>query len=366
MIKIVAFYLPQFHEVKENSFWWGKGFTEWENVKKAVPLFKNHRQPRVPLDQYYYQLDDISAIQWQADLAREYGVYGFCFYHYWFNGKLLLEKPVELLLKNKNIKLNYCFSWANETWSRTWTNEKEILIKQTYGGKEEWENHFAYFLPFFNDERYIKINNRPMLLIYKSMLIPDIDDMLKYWEQRACEEGFAGMHFVETVRSSKIDKRTDEYSAKVEFEPARSINGCSEVILMHRRLKRRVIRFINLILHKKKPENGIWKFKDIAARSMRFRNLPNTYGGVFVGWDNSPRVNTRSFIITEPTKQEFGDFLCQKARMVIKNNDENNQFIFVNAWNEWGEGTYLEPDSINQFQYLEKIKEFVKMQGALS
>lgn len=364
MIKIIAFYLPQFHEIEENNLWWGDRFTEWENVKKAVPLFEGHRQPRIPLDEYYYDLGNVSAIKRQADIANKYNIYGFCFYHYWFNGRMLLEKPVELLYKNKDIDLRYCFSWANETWSRTWTNEKEILIKQTYGGKEEWKKHFMYFLPYFQDERYIKVNNSPMLLIYKSALIPDINRMMEYWNELAQKEGFDGIHFVETLRAKKRDNRTENYSASVEFEPARSINVRPAIVINFRRMKRRFIRIMNLITKKSKPENGIWKFQNIANISLRFKNDRNTYGGVFVGWDNSPRVNTRSFIITEPTRDEFQKLLNAKADKIIRNNDTDNQFIFVNAWNEWGEGTYLEADSVNKYMYLEEIKKFVSQQKA--
>ena len=148
-IKVVAFYLPQFHTIPENDEWWGKGFTEWVNVKKAKPIFKGHRQPRVPLNDNYYDLSQTETIRWQADLANKYGVYGFCFYHYWFDGKLLLEKPAELLLEHKDIPLRFCFSWANEPWARTWDGKQhQILMPQSYGEKKDWQRHFDYLLPF--------------------------------------------------------------------------------------------------------------------------------------------------------------------------------------------------------------------------
>ena len=152
--KIIAFYLPQFHEIEENNKWWGKGFTEWTNVKSGKPLFRGHYQPKVPLNNNYYDLSNISVMKEQAKLAKKYGVDGFCFYHYWFNGKKLLNKPLEQLIQNSNIDLSYCLSWANETWSRRWNgNEKEILIKQEYGGEKEWEEHIQYHLQFFMDKR---------------------------------------------------------------------------------------------------------------------------------------------------------------------------------------------------------------------
>ena len=178
--KIMAFYLPQYHEIPENNQWWGEGFTEWTNTKKAEPIFKGHYQPRIPYNDYYYNLLDKKSLQWQADLMKKYNVYGLCMYHYWFNGKKLLEKPMEILLDNKDIDLNYCMCWANETWARTWDGkEKDILIKQEYGDKEDWINHLEYMMKFFNDKRYIKDNGRPVLVIYKTQLIPQINEMVK-------------------------------------------------------------------------------------------------------------------------------------------------------------------------------------------
>lgn len=151
-MKVIAFYLPQFHEIPENNEWWGKGFTEWVNVKKAKPLYRGQNQPRVPLQRNYYNLEDVSVQEWQVELAKKYGVYGFCMYHYWFNGHLLLEKPVEQYLKNNKLDLPFCLCWANENWTNVWAaGGNKILISQTYGDKNEWKKHFDYFLPFFKD-----------------------------------------------------------------------------------------------------------------------------------------------------------------------------------------------------------------------
>ena len=165
-MKIIAFYLPQFHEIPENNKWWGKGFTEWVNVKKARPLFENHNQPRVPLNKNYYNLLDEKTQKEQVKLANDYGLYGFCFYHYWFDGKLLLEKPVEKFLENKSLDTHFCICWANEHWTNAWANkEAKVLIEQKYGNKKEWKEHFDYLLNFFKDDRYIKENNKPLLVI---------------------------------------------------------------------------------------------------------------------------------------------------------------------------------------------------------
>ena len=165
-MKIIAFYLPQFHCFPENDAWWGTGFTEWNNVRSAQPLFKNHNQPRVPLDNNYYDLTETENLRWQAHLAQKYGVYGFCYYHYWFNGKLLMEKPMEQMLSDKEIQLPFCICWANENWTKAWAKRsKEVLIAQNYENKEDWKKHFEYLEKFFKDKRYIKCNGKPLLVI---------------------------------------------------------------------------------------------------------------------------------------------------------------------------------------------------------
>jgi len=170
-MKVVALYLPQFHTIPENDTWWGEGFTEWVNIKKAIPLFENHHQPRMPLQDNYYNLADPDVMRWQASIAKEHGVYGFCFYHYWFDGKLLLQKPIENFLENKDIDIHFCISWANEHWTDQWVSEKwNVLIEQRYGERDEWKVHFDYLLPYFKDDRYIKVDEKPVFVIYCSLL----------------------------------------------------------------------------------------------------------------------------------------------------------------------------------------------------
>lgn len=357
--KIIAFYLPQFHPIPENDEWWEKGFTEWTNVVKSIPHRKGQHQPRVPLNNNYYDLRNIETLKWQADLAKKYNVYGFCFYHYWFNGKLLLEKPSELLINNPTIDLNYCFSWANEPWARNWDGKyRKILMPQAYGNKNDWTKHFNYLLPFFKDKRYIKENNKPMFLIYKSKAIEKCKQIMDLWEELAIKNGFNGIHFVETLRNG-LDNRNLPFSAFVEFEPARTeYYTLSFFQLNFNRIRSRLIKLNNYILDKNLPLSKTVDFNKFYHKALNVKSKINTYGGVFMGWDNSPRRQNAGKYYTESSKEEFKDYLSQKMNITL--NEYKTNYIFVNSWNEWCEGTYLEPDMKNKYMYLEAIYEETK------
>lgn len=219
-MKVIAMHLPQYHSIPENDKWWGKGFTDWNNVKKAKPLFQGHQQPLVPLNGNYYDMTNIETLKQQAELANKYGVYGFCYYHYWFNQKLLLEKPCEVLLNHPEINQRYCFCWANETWARTWDGKDTgILIKQEFGGKEDWDEHIKYLIPFFKDKRYIKINNRPVMFFYSCIRIERFNEMIEYWNKKLQENGIETIYVVEFVNSFNNGKNDINSDVLVEFEP---------------------------------------------------------------------------------------------------------------------------------------------------
>lgn len=354
-MKIIAFYLPQFHEIEENNNWWGKGFTEWTNVKKSKKVWKEQYQPKEPLDDNYYDLHNVETLKWQCSLAIKYGLHGFCFYHYWFAGKLLLQAPMEMLLENPDININYCVSWANEPWARTWDGkDKEILINQEYGDQEDWIEHFNYLLPFFMDNRYIKINNMPVVVIYKSSSIEKCKEMMDCWNKLAIAQGFKSIYFVKTLREKKEDTRQLPFCSCVEFEPARTLHNQGNWLLTYERIRRRVINVINKIFSTDYPLNRIKQFREIANKSIKFKAGSGTFGGVFVGWDNTPRRGNAATYITEASKQEFESYLLEKIE--ITKNYYNTEYLFVNAWNEWCEGTYLEPDKKNKYKYLEIIQ----------
>lgn len=365
-MKTIAFYLPQFHEVEENSKWWGEGYTEWVSVREAKPLYPGHYQPEEPLHDYYYDLTDPETLVWQAELARENGVYGFCFYHYWFSRKLILEKPAELLLKHKEIDIHFCFSWANETWKRTWSRDEgnswnalhdegmlkktqSVLLKQEYGDREEWYDHFMYLLPFFEDKRYIKVDNKPMLLLYKPRDIKCLNTMMKLWDQLAVEHGYDGLYIIAT---NDCDIQNPYIEANAVFEPAYMIRhpGKKESMAddyIHK--KRETGKKIPLVY----SYRHAWK--KILNRELS--GTRKTFLGGFVNFDKTPREGKNALLYIGASPRRFKKYFKQ---LVQKGIGQNLEFVFLNAWNEWGEGAHLEPDKKHGMKYLNAVKEVME------
>lgn len=340
-MKLIAFYLPQFHEIPENNLWWGKGFTEWTNTRKSQPLFPGHYQPREPYQDYYYDLTDPSARKWQADLAEKYGIYGFCYYHYWFKGKRLLEKPFNEVLRTGEPYLPFCLSWANEPWTRRWDgSEDDVLMPQDYGDEKDWKEHFDYLFTAFKDERYIKVDNKPLFLIYRPGSISKCEEMLKYWQNLAKQNGLEGIYFVKTLSGFQIP-RIKGFSASVEFEPVYTV-------------------FHHLYFQNVMDYDQIWT--RILERTKR-KSGTKTFLGAFVDWDNSPRKRNTGLILNGANPEKFTHYLTQQIKHAM---DRNSEFLFINAWNEWAEGTYLEPDKKYGFQYLEAVKKSLENNGLTS
>lgn len=348
--KILAFYLPQFHEIPENNKWWGKGFTEWTNVKKAKPLFNIHNQPRIPYKNNYYNLLELETMEWQESLAKKYGIYGFCYYHYWFKGKKLLEKPLKQMLNSKKLHLPFCFSWANESWTRTWYgNNPEILMKQDYGGKKDWKKHFNYLLKFFKDKRYIKIGNKPLFLIYKSYQIKKLDEIIKYWNYLAIKNGFKGIYIIETLTPSQFEPASNLSEAVVFYEPGYTLYNKN-----YRKLQIDFKHKFNKIFKNKYLLNRINYdkiYKEILKRNLgHFKK--KVYLGSFVDYDDTPRKKCNGFIFDNVTPKKFEKYL---GLLLKKSQEIKSEFIFLTAWNEWAEGAYLEPDKTNKYEFLKAI-----------
>lgn len=358
-MKILAFYLPQFHPIKENNEWWGDGFTEWTNVKTSKPTYKGHKQPRVPLNKNYYSLLDVQTLEWQANLAKKYGIYGFVYYHYWFEEGMLLEKPAELMLKNKSVDLPFCFSWANHTWLRNWANKSDqILRKQTYGGVAEWEKHFYYLLPFFRDERYIRIDDKPLMILYNPKGVKEFPEMIQYWQQLARKEGLKGLIICHQQNQFNHENQENRklYDYGIEFQ----MNAAVLEYISHSK-KFAVERILNRIADKIpclrcKATTMHYSYDTIWNLVLNKKPFGKTwFPGAFVDWDNTPRRKNRGQVCTDVTPEKFRKYLSmqiKRARDVYQ-----KDYLFMFAWNEWGESGYLEPDELYGYKMLEAVRD---------
>ena len=349
--KTIALYLPQFHRVPENDEWWAEGYTEWVAVKAAEKLYEGHNQPRVPLNKNYYNLLEHDTMAWQAEIMKKYHVHGMCMYHYWFeNGRKVLEKPVENLLKWTDISMPFCFCWANETWVRTWkklsgsntwtslyeskndSNDNGILIKQGYGREKDWEEHFQYLLPFFKDDRYIKMSGMPVFLILSPGNIIPLWSMLHYFRMRAVDNGLPGIYVI-GMEDSQMLGLDAAFIKQPVYEMSNFIQKNNQYPIKH-------------------PYDEMWE--GILERKIK---SDKTYLCGVVDFDDTPRKGKEYGYIVEGASPEkfYGYFkkLYQKSLLL------NNEFVFINAWNEWGEGMYLEPDEKNGYGYLEAVSNVV-------
>lgn len=350
-MKILAYNLPAFHRIPENDEWWGEGFTEWDNVRSGKPLYEGHVQPMVPYEENYYDLSKKEDVVRQAELAQEYGLGGFVYYHYWFNGKLLLEKPVEIYRDSKEVKLDYCLCWANEQWARTWDGKDgQILMPQTFGGKDDWESHLQYFLTFFQDERYIKRNNSPMLFVYSACRIPHFDEMMEYWNERIKTYGFDDIYLVEFI-STVNPIAASQYSKGVtEFEPMYSNRfGISAFNKLYR------IACKKLKMTEYLSYDRIWE--SLLKKDQTYGNR-EIIQSAFTQWDNTPRKGKAGLVLKGGAPEKFENYI----RLLANNHrkDASEEYIVINAWNEWGEGPVLEPSEQYGFKYLEGLQRVIQ------
>lgn len=344
--KLFAFYLPQFHTIPENDAWWGKDFTEWTNVRNAEPLFWGHKQPIHPLGHRYYNLLDKETVLWQTKLMKEYGLSGFIYYHYYFCGKLLLEKPAENLLKWREIDQPFFFCWANHSWRRSWEGKREILCEQTYGTEADWEKHFQYLLPFFKDARYEKKDNKPLFMIFK----PDFEEKIQimdYFDKRCKENGFNGICVIETCKSYDAADIWDQDRGKVErYRFFREPDVSRRIYNINRNFYQKVITKLRRIHFGMEILDGNWLFSYMQKACLEGKtDIP----GVFFSWDNTSRHKKRGYIISPVRKKKFFALMDQYR---------SKEYVFINAWNEWCEGMILEPTEENGYRYLEWIKEW--------
>lgn len=351
-MKIIANYLPQFYSIKENDRWWGKGFTDWVSCRNAQKLFNGHVQPKEPLDDNYYSLDDVENIKWQAKIARKYGIYGFGIYHYWFNSNMnLLTEPPLLILKNKDIDINYFFIWDNNSWKKTWSvftggsgwnnvkeKKHEMLAEIRYGDESDWKKHFDYLLPFFKDKRYIKLNGKPIIGLFNTYNeYNTIVKMIKYWNELSKDNGIG-----EIIVLSRDDYKQSQFEYKFRYTPF-----APTTISDYLKLKLKRIFFKERI--KKYSYDRLWK--NIIKRAKNSDNKTILSG--FVSFDDTPRRGNNGNVVMNASPEKFYLYLKQLINIA---NEKGDEYLLVTAWNEWGEGCCLEPDKRNQYKYLEAIK----------
>ena len=371
-VKILAFYLPQFHPIPENDAWWGKGFTEWTNVVSARPRFSGHNQPHLPGDLGFYDLRLLETRIAQAELAQKYGVYGFCYYHYWFNGKLLLDAPLKSVLSSSKPDIPFCICWANENWTRAWDGlDRQVLIKQEYSCQDSLR-HIEHLIPIITDMRYIRVNNKPLILIYRPDIIPNLSALLSLWRkvaQHSCPSGiylagvmnnFSGMTEQQYLEAG-FDAVIDFQPNRSDFPKPKALKSKIKNILQYY-LPDRVYQKIKLSI----TANNIVNYQEMVL-NIQNKKWPIEYTKfpcVFPSWDNSARRKSAT-IIQNADYNLFSQWLITSIQNVKKYNIQE-QLVFINAWNEWAEGCHLEPDKVNGHGFLKAVLDAIQANSSIN
>jgi lipopolysaccharide biosynthesis protein len=353
-IRAIALYLPQFHPVPENDEWWGRGFTEWRNVAKSRPLFPDHYQPHLPADLGFYDLRLPEVREAQAELACQHGIHGFCYYHYWFNGRRILERPFNEVLESGKPDFPFCLCWANENWTRVWDGgERNVLLEQKYSPEDDLA-HIRSLIPAFKDPRYIRVNGKPLFLVYRTELLPDPAKTAALWQEEAIKAGLPGLYLARVENFAKnIDPNSFGFDAAVEFAPDASKAG--EILFRG--------RLATLL--------GKLNFLPAAFRDSQVYSYPATVQGMLSKpepayrwfrcvtpmWDNSARRSVNANIFIGSTPQKYKEWLCKIATRTRQRYSGDEQIVFINAWNEWAEGCHLEPDQRWGRAYLEATRD---------
>ncbi len=346
-VKPFAFYLPQFHPIPENDEWWGKGFTEWRNVGKAVQNFEGHYQPHLPADLGYYDLRLPEVQEAQAAMAEQYGLAGFAYHYYWFNGRRLLEKPLNQVLSNDNIRLPFCICWANENWTRRWDGrENHTLMRQSY--EPGWEDRFFIdLLPYLKDSRYYRIDGKPLLIVYRVDHFPNPAGTAGRWRELALEHGLPGLHLSAVQYLGVTDPRPHGFDSALQFPPHQCF-GDDEIY-------RGEVGYLN-----QRFQGTLVHYEKVAGRAIRVKTdeYP-VFRGVMPSWDNTARRQDTPHIFVGSSPERFEAWCEETARLTLGDPQLPDSLFFVNAWNEWAEGCHLEPDLRNGHEALRRLQRAV-------
>lgn len=376
--RVIAFYLPQYHPIPENDNWWGKGFTEWTNVAKAKPLFKGHHQPHIPADLGFYDLRMPEIREQQAELAREAGIEGFCYWHYWFGkGKRLLERPFNEVLQSGKPDFPFCLGWANETWSnRSWNAKSKsikdaTLMEQTYI-VSEYEDHFYDVLPAFRDSRYITVDGKPLFVVFSPYAIPNLEEFIQRWRKLADKNGLKGIHFVGITNNISLreigsyntgaprvpsfdeaalhynyllNKGFDAINSRGQLRAEMIVGGKYKMAL-----KQALANYLKIDMLMKYEQSSINKNLFVKEDSW-----DNAYPTIIPNWDRSPRSGRKAIVYTNSTPEVF-EKQVKDALNLVKEKKDEHRIIFLKSWNEWGEGNFMEPDLEYGHGYLDALK----------
>lgn len=353
----IAIHLPQYHPTADNDEWWGKGFTEWTNVSKAKPLFPGHYQPHLPSDLGFYDLRLAEARAAQAEMARAYGISAFCYYHYWFHGRRILERPVEEILASGEPDFPFCLCWANEGWTRTWDlKDREVLIEQKYSPEDDRE-HIKSLIPLLSDPRYLRIDGKPALFVYRTEQLPDPSATAAIWREEVQKAGLPGLYLGAFVTSG-VNLEAWGFDVAVEFVPSPFEQKKSRAL---KRIATRMWCKLNASL-RGATQMAFHLYDDLVDGRSSSPRPENVAEGSWLrcvtpGWDNSARRKKRAQVFVGSTPAKYHAWLKNMVRWTRKNVPRDQRFVFINAWNEWAEGNHLEPDQKYGHAYLEATRD---------
>lgn len=358
MSKVFAYYLPQFHAIPENNSWWGDRFTEWTNVRRAKPLFRDHRQPLIPGELGYYSLDDSAMMKKQAQMARANQVDGFVFYHYWFGeGKVLLEKPLFHFLNDSEIDIQFCICWANESWKGTWHGaaKNQLLQEQKYLGSKDYASHFEFLKPFFKDPRCLKIDGMPVYQLYVAESIPDLEVYVNTFNRLAKDAGLKGIYWMGVKGSGDFSPTKFGIQGMVCYNlrnintyHSRSMKGLVYRYFLSNPIVRKVTKWPKLIPYEV-VRHCLEDFHPSYSYDFYPLAIPN--------WDNTPRVGSEGTVYIGTSPKAFEKHFKACLNQAKRNVQQDKQLVFIKSWNEWAEGNVLEPDQQFGLEFLEVIKQ---------